>query len=126
MAVETPRPADSSSSKPTATPSAAPSRPKRTRRRDHAASPQHEDRLKRALQQLPPGQHSTARIAKAAGLNQAKVLSRLQALEAAGEVERIGKHWSTEPRSTDLEAAFARLEARTGNLRIIRPRGADS
>jgi hypothetical protein len=29
---------------------------------------------------------------------------------------------STERRSTDLEAAFDRLAARTGNLRVIRPR----
>jgi hypothetical protein len=83
-------------------------------------SRQPEDRLKRALRQLPPGEHSTGRIAKAAGLNQAKVLSRLRALEAAGEVQQVGRHWSTERPSTDLEAAFDRLQARTANLRIVR------
>jgi hypothetical protein len=78
------------------------------------------DRLKRVLRQLPPGEHSTGRIARAAGLNHAKVLSRLHALQEAGEVRRIGKRWSADPPSTDLEAAFDRLQARTGNLRIVR------
>ncbi|MDQ6806050.1 MAG: hypothetical protein M3065_14035 [Actinomycetota bacterium] len=81
---------------------------------------QSEDRLKRALRELPPGEHSTGRIAKAAGLNHAKVLSRLHALQEAGEVRQIGKHWSADRPSTDLEAAFDRLQARTGNLRIVR------
>jgi hypothetical protein len=81
---------------------------------------QAEDRLKRALRELPPGEHSTGRIAKAAGLNHAKVLSRLHKLEEAGEVRQIGKHWSADRPSTDLEAAFDRLQARTGNLRIVR------
>jgi DNA-binding Lrp family transcriptional regulator len=75
---------------------------------------------------LPPGEHSTGRIAKAAGLNQAKVLSRLRALEEAGEVRQVGRHWSTERPSTELEAAFDRLQARTGNLRIVRKREPDS
>jgi hypothetical protein len=83
---------------------------------------QSEDRLKRALRELPPGEHSTGRIAKAAGLNHAKVLSRLHALQEAGEVRQIGKHWSADRPSTDLEAAFDRLQARTGNLRIVRER----
>jgi hypothetical protein len=91
-----------------------PARPQRPR--------QSGDRLKRVLRELPPGEHSTGRIAKAAGLNHAKVLSRLHELEAAGEVQQIGKHWSTERPSTDLEAAFDRLQARTGNLRIVRER----
>jgi hypothetical protein len=81
---------------------------------------QSEDRLKRALRELPPGEHSTGRIAKAAGLNHAKVLSRLHKLQEAGEVRQIGKHWSADRPSTDLEAAFDRLQARTGNLRIVR------
>ena len=51
-----------------------------------------------------------------------KVLARLHELEAAGEVQQVGKHWSTERPSTDLEAAFDRLQARTGNLRIVRER----
>jgi DNA-binding IclR family transcriptional regulator len=71
---------------------------------------------------LPAGEHSTERIAKAAGLNRAKVLARLQALQDAGEVQQAGKHWSTVPPATDLEAAFDRLQATTGNLRIIRER----
>jgi len=68
------------------------------------------------------GTHSTARIAKAAGLSEMKLPPRLRALEAAGEVHRVGTQRSTERRSTDLEATFDRLEARIGNLRIIRPR----
>jgi hypothetical protein len=83
---------------------------------------QPEDRLKRALRELPPGEHSTGRIAKAAGLNHEKVLARLHALEAEGEIQQVGKHWSTQPPSTDLEAAFDRLQARTGNLRIVKER----
>ncbi len=83
---------------------------------------QSEDRLKRALRELPPGEHSTGRIAKAAGLKPTKALSRLRALEAEGEVQQVGKHWSNRPPSTDLEAAFDRLQARTGNLRIVKER----
>lgn len=92
--------------------SAAPSRPKR---------PQ-EDRLKKVLRELPRGEHSTGRIAKAAGLNHSKTLGRLHALKAAGEIHQVGKLWSTEPPPTDLEDAFDRLQARTSNLRIIRER----
>jgi hypothetical protein len=95
-------------------PAKAPAKPKPT--------PEPQDRLKRALRELPPGEHSTGRIAKLAGLNTAKVLARLQALEAAGEVQQVGKHWSTGRPATDLEAAFDRLQARTGNLRIVRER----
>jgi hypothetical protein len=83
---------------------------------------QQEDRLKRALRELPRGEHSTGRIAKAAGLNHAKALGRLHALEAKGEIQQVGKRWSTERPSTDIEAAFDRLQARTGNLRIVRER----
>lgn len=81
-----------------------------------------EDRLKRALRGLPREPHSVGQIAKAAGLNHEKTLSRLHALRAAGEVQQIGKRWSSEPPSTDLEAAFDRLQARTRNLRIVRDR----
>lgn len=81
-----------------------------------------EDRLRRALRDLPAGEHSTATIAKTAGLNRTKVLARLQALQDAGEVQQAGKHWSTGQPPTDLEAAFDRLQARTENLRIIRAR----
>jgi hypothetical protein len=81
-----------------------------------------EDRLRKALRELPRGAHSTGRIAKAAGLNHGKTLGRLHQLEAAGEIHQVGKLWSTEPPATDLEGAFDRLEARTSNLRIIRDR----
>ena len=81
-----------------------------------------EDRLRRALRELPRGAHSVGQIAKAAGLNQDKTLSRLQALQAAGEVRQVGRRWTSEPPSTDVEAAFDRLQARTSNLRIIRDR----
>lgn len=81
-----------------------------------------EDRLRKALRELPREAHSVAQIAKAAGLNHEKTLSRLRALQAAGEVQQIGKRWSSEPPSTDVEAAFDRLQARTSNLRIIRDR----
>jgi predicted Rossmann fold nucleotide-binding protein DprA/Smf involved in DNA uptake len=103
-------------------PSEAPAAsPRRSRRGNRPSARQREDRLRRALRELPAGAHSTARIAKAAGLNETKVLSRLRSLEAAGEVQRVGKRWSTERPSTDLEAAFDRLQAGTSNLRIIRP-----
>jgi hypothetical protein len=81
-----------------------------------------EDRLRRALRELPHGEHSVGRIAKAAGLNHEKTLSRLHALDAAGEVQRVGKRWSNEPPSTDIEAAMDRLQAQTSNLRIVRSR----
>jgi predicted Rossmann fold nucleotide-binding protein DprA/Smf involved in DNA uptake len=78
-----------------------------------------EDRLKKALRELPHGEHSVARIAKAAGLNHEKTLRRLHSLHAAGEVQQIGKRWSNEPPSTDIEAAMDRLQARTTNLRVV-------
>jgi hypothetical protein len=74
------------------------------------------------LRELPRGEHSTGRIAKAAGLNHAKTLGRLRQLEASGEVRQVGKRWSTERPSTDLEGAFDRLQARTSNIRIVRDR----
>jgi hypothetical protein len=83
---------------------------------------QHEDRLRKALRELPRGEHSTGRIAKAAGLNHNKTLGRLHQLAAAGEVQQVGKRWSTERPSTDIEGAFDRLQARTSNLRIVRDR----
>jgi hypothetical protein len=83
-------------------------------------SRQREDRLKKALGELPRGEYATARIAKAAGLNHDKALVRLQQLQAAGEVRQVGNRWSTEPELTDLEGAFDRLQARTSNLRIVR------
>lgn len=81
-----------------------------------------EDRLRKALRELPHGEHSVGRIAKAAGLNHEKTIRRLQSLHAAGEVQQIGKRWSNEPPSTDIEAAMDRLQARTTNLRIVRSR----
>ena len=81
-----------------------------------------EDRLRKALRELPREPHSVGQIAKAAGLNHEKTLRRLHALQAAGEVQQVGKRWSNEPPSTDVEAAFDRLQARTRNLRIVRAR----
>lgn len=81
-----------------------------------------EDRVRRALRELPSEAHSVGQIAKAAGLNHQKTLARLHALEAAGEIQQVGKRWSSEPPSTDVEAAFDRLQARTSNLRIVRDR----
>lgn len=88
---------------------------------DHRST-QREDRLKKAIRELPGGEHTTGRIARAAGLNHDKALVRLRKLEAAGEVRQVGKRWSTEPAPTDLEGAFDRLQARTSNLRIVRDR----
>jgi hypothetical protein len=99
-------------------PSAAePTSPARERR-----SEEHEDRVKKALRELPRGEHSTGRIAKAAGLNHAKTLKRLRQLEASGGIREVGKRWTTEPPSSDLEGAFDRLQARTSNIRIVRDR----
>ena len=107
-------------------PKAAPPPAPRPATRSHVQRPrQHEDRLKRVLRELPRGEHSTGRIAKAAGLNHAKTLGRLRRLEASGEVRQVGKRWSTERPSTDLEGAFERLEARTSNIRIVRDRSRD-
>ena len=100
---------------------AAPAPQPATRSRDQRPR-QHEDRIKRALRELPRGEHSIARIAKAAGLNHTKTLERLRQLEASGEVRQVGKRWSTERPSTDLEVAFDRLQARTSNIRIVRDR----
>jgi hypothetical protein len=79
-----------------------------------------QDRLIRALREMPPGTHSTGRIAKAAGLNPARTRARLLDLERRGEVQQLGKLWSTERPSTEVEAAMDRLEARTSNVRIVR------
>jgi hypothetical protein len=83
---------------------------------------QHEDRVKKVLRELPRGEYSIGRIAKAAGLNHTKTLKRLRQLEAAGEVREVGKRWSTEPPPSALEGAFDRLQARTSNIRIVRDR----
>jgi DNA-binding IclR family transcriptional regulator len=82
--------------------------------------------VRRALRELPKGELSTGRIAKAAGLNHAKTLRRLRQLASAGEIQQLGKRWSTEPPPTDLDAALDRLQARTSNIRIVRDRSAVS
>jgi hypothetical protein len=84
--------------------------------------PEQEDRVRRVLRDLPKGEHSTGRIAKAAGLNHAKTLRRLRQLAAAGEVREVGKRWSTERAPTDVDEALERLKARTSNIRIVRDR----
>ena len=89
---------------------------------DEGRRGEHEDRVKKALRELARGEHSTGRIAKAAGLNHTKTLRRLRQLEASGEVREVGKRWSTEPPPTDLEGALDRLQARTSNIRIVRDR----
>jgi hypothetical protein len=81
-----------------------------------------EDRVRRALRELPKGEHTTGRIAKAAGLNHAKTLRRLRQLAESGEIREVGKRWSTEPPPTDIDEALDRLQARTSNIRIVRDR----
>lgn len=85
-------------------------------------APEREDRVRRALRELPKGEYTTGRIAKAAGLQQAKTLRRLRQLAASGEIREVGKRWSTEPAPTDLDEALDRLQAQTSNLRIVRDR----
>jgi hypothetical protein len=79
------------------------------------------DRLRAALRELPAS-FSTATAARAAGLNQDKTLARLQDLERRGEIQRVGKRWSTASAPNDVASAMDRLEARTSNLRIVRDR----
>jgi len=79
------------------------------------------DRLRAALAEMS-GSFSTAMVARAAGLNKAKALARLRALERRGEVHRVGNRWSTGPSPDDVALAMDRLEARTSNLRIVRDR----
>jgi hypothetical protein len=81
-----------------------------------------EDRVRKVLRELPSGEYSTGKIAKAAGLQQAKTLRRLRQLAASGEIREVGKRWSTEPPPTDLDQALDRLQARTSNIRIVRDR----
>jgi hypothetical protein len=85
-------------------------------------APQGEDRVRRALRELPNGEYTTARIAKAAGVNHAKTLRRLRQLAASGEIQALGKRWSTEPPPSDINQALDRLQARTSNIRITRDR----
>jgi hypothetical protein len=83
---------------------------------------QREDRVRRVLRELPKGEHTTGRIAKAAGLNQAKTVRRLRQLAASGEIREVGKRWSTEAPPSDIDEALDRLQARTSNIRIVRDR----
>ena len=85
-------------------------------------APQGEDRVRRVLRKLPKGEHTTASIAKAAGLNHAKTLRRLRQLAESGEIRAVGKRWSNEPPPSDLDEALDRLQARTSNIRIVRDR----
>jgi hypothetical protein len=85
-------------------------------------APDRGDRVRKALRELPNGEYTTGRIAKAAGLPQAKTLRRLRELAASGEIREVGKRWSTEPPSTDLDEALDRLKAQTSNIRIVRDR----
>lgn len=78
--------------------------------------------MRKVLRELPRGEYSTGRIGKAAGLNHKKTLGRLRQLEASGEVRQVGKRWSTERPSTDIEGAFDRLQAKTSNIRFVRER----
>jgi hypothetical protein len=84
--------------------------------------PQREDRVRRVLRELAPGEYTTARIAKAAGLNHAKTLRRLRQLAASGEIRAVGKRWSTEQPPSAIDLALDRLQARTSNIRIVRDR----
>ncbi len=113
-----PEPASQPAPEPPAQPASEPAaQPEASSPRKRSAP--REDRLRKALRELPHGEHSVGRIAKAAGLNHEKTLRRLHTLHAAGEVQQVGKRWSNEPPSTDIEAAMDRLQARTTNLRIV-------
>jgi hypothetical protein len=79
------------------------------------------DRLRAALSEMP-GEFSTAMAARAAGINNAKALLRLQDLERRGEVRRVGSRWSAQSPPSDVDVALDRLAARTSNLRIVRDR----
>ncbi|MGH2886978.1 MAG: hypothetical protein ACRDPA_30525 [Solirubrobacteraceae bacterium] len=85
-------------------------------------APEREDRVRRVLRELPNGEYTTGKIAKAAGLQQAKTLRRLRQLAASGEIREVGKRWSTEAPPSDLDEALDRLKARTSNIRIVRDR----
>ena len=78
--------------------------------------------MRRVLRDLPEGEYTTGRIAKAAGLNHARTLRRLRQLTASGEIREIGKRWSTERPPSDIDEALDRLQARTSNIRIVRDR----
>lgn len=109
---------------PERTPEPAPAAPEpvspKRRAGERRTEPQ-PDRLRAALRKMP-NSFSTARAARAAGLNNTKTLARLRELERRGEVQRVGNRWSTESPPSDIASAMDRLEARTSNLRIVRDR----
>jgi len=76
--------------------------------------------VRKALRELPVGEHTTGSIAKAAGLNHEKTLRRLRQLAESGDIRQVGKRWSTERPPTDLDEALHRLQARTSNIRFVR------
>ena len=85
-------------------------------------APDREDRVRKVLRELPKGEYTTGKIAKAAGIPHAKALRRLRQLAASDEIREVGNRWSTEPPPTDLDDALDRLQARTNNIRIVRDR----
>lgn len=103
-------------------PATAARAPEPTTTKPEQQAPQREDRVRRLLRELPKGEYSTGRVAKAAGLNHAKALRRLRELAEAGEIREVGKRWSTEPAPTDIDEALDRLRASTSNIRIVRDR----
>lgn len=105
---------------PVEAPPAQPAQP--TQAKPERRAPEREDRVRRVLRELPKGEHSTGRIAKAAGLNHAKTIRRLRELAEAGEVREVGKRWSTEAPPSDIDEALDRLKARTSNIRIVHDR----
>jgi hypothetical protein len=102
--------------------SAATPEPPTTKTPEPSPQKNRDDRVRRVLRELPKGEYTTGSIAKAAGLNHAKTLRRLRQLAASGEIQEVGKRWSTEPPPTDIDEAFDRLQARTSNIRIVRDR----
>jgi hypothetical protein len=50
------------------------------------------------------------------------MLRRLRHLAASGEIQALGKRWSTEPPPSDIDQALDRLQAGTSNIRIVRDR----
>lgn len=108
--------------KPEPAPAAAPQKTRSSKQRGGTQrGDRRPDRLRAALPKLP-GTFSTATAARAAGLNNAKTLARLNELERRGEVRRVGNRWSTQAPPSEIASAMDRLAARTSNLRIVRDR----
>jgi hypothetical protein len=111
------------SPRPVSEPAPVPAKPKprpapKARERRSEPPP---DRLRAALRELPSS-FSTAMAARAARLNPDRTLARLEQLEAAGEIRRVGNRWSTQSPPSELDSAIDRLQAQTSNLRIVRDR----